>query len=261
MNCNNPGAAMKKFAVLLALCLCAAPALPRTAAAGWADVLDKVQQQIPAKSSGTSASIASGLSDADYAKGLKETLGKGVTTAVTSLGKTDGYFANEAVKILLPDSIKKLEGPLRLAGQGQLVDDLVLAMNRAAEKAVPQAAGILGDAVKNMSAEDAKNILTGGDDAATQYFRKSSGTKIGEMMQPIITKATDSVGVARAYKKLTANPLAASLAQSYGLDLDAYVNAKAQDGLFTMIAKEEKAIRTNPVERTTDILKKVFGGK
>lgn len=252
---------MKRLAASCSLCLfvlalCAAPAL-----AGWADVLDKVQQQAPTKGSGSSGAIAAGLSDSDYAKGLKEALGKGVTTAVASLGKTDGYFANEAVKILLPDSIKKIEGPLRLAGQGQLVDDLVLAMNRAAEKAVPQAAGILGDAVKNMSATDAKNILAGGDDAATQYFRKSSGAKIAEMMQPIIAKATDAVGVARAYKKLTANPLAASLAQSYGLDLDAYVNARAQDGLFTMIAKEEKAIRTSPAERTTDILKKVFGGR
>jgi hypothetical protein len=252
---------MKKIAALLVLSLCLAPAFAGTARAGWADVLDKVQQQVPAKGSGASGAIASGLSDSDYAKGLKEALGKGVTTAVSSLGKTDGYFTNEAVKILLPDSIKKLEAPLRMAGQGQLVDDLVLAMNRAAEQAVPQAAGILGDAVKNMSAADAKDILAGGDDSATQYFRKSSGAKIGEMMQPIITKATNAVGVARAYKKLTANPLAANLAQSYGLDLDAYVNAKAQDGLFTMIAKEEKAIRTNPVERTTDILKKVFGGK
>jgi hypothetical protein len=254
------GAAMKKIAALLSLCLVFAAA--GAALAGWTDVLDKVQQ-IPAKSSGSSgaSAIASGLSDTDYARGLKEALGKGVTTAVTSLGKTDGYFGNEAVKILLPDQFKKVESALRLAGKGQLVDDLVLAMNRAAEKAVPQAAGILGDAVKNMSAADAKNILAGGDDAATQYFRKSSGEKIGEMMQPIISKATDSVGVARAYKKLTANPLAAGLAQSYGLDLDAYVNQKAQDGLFTMIAKEEKAIRTNPVERTTDILKKVFGGK
>lgn len=254
---------MKICAAPFALCLCvlALPVLAPPAQAGWADVLDKVQAQTSAKGSGASGAIASGLSDSDYARGLKEALGKGVTTAVASLGKTDGYFANEAVKILLPDSLKKLEGPLRMAGQGKLVDDLVLAMNRAAEQAVPQAAGILGDAVKNMSASDARNILAGGDDAATQYFRKSSGAKISELMQPIIAKATDSVGVARAYKKLTANPLAANLAQSYGLDLDAYVNARAQDGLFTMIAKEEKAIRTSPVERTTDILKKVFGGK
>jgi len=254
---------MKICAAPFALCLCvlALPVLASPAQAGWADVLDKVQAQTSDKGSGASGAIASGLSDSDYARGLKEALGKGVTTAVASLGKTDGYFANEAVKILLPDSLKKLEGPLRMAGQGKLVDDLVLAMNRAAEQAVPQAANILGDAVKNMSASDARNILAGGDDAATQYFRKSSGAKIAELMQPIIAKATDSVGVAKAYKKLTANPLAANLAQSYGLDLDAYVNAKAQDGLFAMIAKEEKAIRTSPVERTTDILKKVFGGK
>jgi len=244
----------------LVLCLFATPAL-----AGWADVLDKVQQQTaaPSGSSGSTnySGLGAGLSDADITKGLKEALAKGTTTAVNNLGKSDGYFANQAVKILLPDSLKKLEAPLRLAGQGQLVDDLVLAMNRAAEKAVPQAANILGDAVKNMSVADAKGILTGGEDSATQYFRKSSGEKIGEMMKPIISKSMESVGVAKAYKKLTASPLAASAAQAYGLDMDAYVNAKAQDGLFYMIAKEEKDIRNNPAERTTSILKKVFGGK
>jgi hypothetical protein len=154
-----------------------------------------------------------------------------------------------------------LETPLRLAGQGKLLDDLVLAMNRAAEKAVPQAAGILADAVRAMTVQDARSILSGPQDSATQYFRKSSGMKIGGMMQPIINKAMDSVGVAKAYNRLTANPIAASLAQSYGLDLNGYVGAKAQDGLFTLIAQEEKNIRENPAARTTDILKKVFGGK
>ena len=257
-----------KPAAALALCLCAAAFAPVPAQAGWADVLSQVQQQAPAaKGSASSATgagataLPAGLSDADITKGLKEALGKGVSTSIASLGKTDGYFGNQAVRILLPQPLQKLEAPLRLAGQGQLIDDLVLAMNRAAEQAVPQAANILGDAVKNMSVGDAKGILTGPQDAATQYFRKSSGEKIGQLMQPIISKATDSVGVAKAYKRLTANPMAASLAQSYGLDLDAYVNAKAQDGLFTLIAKEEADIRTNPAERTTSLLKKVFGGK
>ena len=245
------------------LALFAAPAL-----AGWGDVLEQVQQSPvisggskTAASTSSSSSLGAGLSDTDITKGLKEALGKGVSTSIASLGKTDGYFTNQAVKILLPEQLRKLEAPLRLAGQGQLIDDLVLAMNRAAEQAVPQAANILGDAVKNMSVSDAKGILTGPQDAATQYFRKSSGAKIGELMQPIISKATDSVGVAKAYKRLTANPLAASAAQAYGLDLDTYVNAKAQDGLFTLIAQEEKDIRTNPAERTTSLLKKVFGSK
>jgi len=241
----------------LAICLFVAPAF-----AGWADVLDKVQQQVPASGSGSgSSSLGAGLSDTDITKGLREALAKGTTSAVSTLGKSDGYFGDAAVRILLPEQLQKLETPLRLAGQGKLLDDLVLAMNRAAEKAVPQAAGILGDAVKNMSVFDAKGILTGGEDSATQYFRKTSGTKIGEMMQPIISKTTDSVGVAKAYKKLLANPLAANVATAYGLNLDSYINAKAQDGLFYMIAKEEKDIRSNPAERTTDILKKVFGGK
>ncbi|MBU1231119.1 MAG: DUF4197 domain-containing protein [Proteobacteria bacterium] len=247
-----------KRAMTLALVLscCATPAL-----AGWADVLDKVQSNLPAASAGAAPGVAGNLSDADYGKGLKDALAQGVKKAVTSLGATDGYFGNEAVKILLPEQLQKLETPLRLAGQGKLVDDLMLAMNRAAEKAVPQAANILGDAVRAMSVQDAHGILTGPQDAATQYFRKTSGAKIGEMMQPIIVKSMDSVGVAKAYNRLTANPIAASVAQSYGLDLNSYVGAKAQDGLFTLIAKEEQNIRANPAARTTDMLRKVFGAK
>ena len=239
----------------IVLCLLAAPAY-----AGWADVLDKVQQQVPASGS-SSANLGAGLSETDITKGLKEALAKGTANAVTTLGKSDGYFGNQAVRILLPEQLQKLEMPLRMAGQGQLLDDLVLTMNRAAEAAVPQAASILGDAVKKMSVSDAKGILTGRDDSATQYFRKNSGAKIAEMMKPIIAKATDSVGVAKAYKKLLANPVAANVASAYGMNLDSYINTKAQDGLFYMIAKEEKDIRTNPAERTTDILKKVFGSK
>lgn len=247
-----------KRAMTLALVLscCATPAL-----AGWADVLDKVQSNLPAASAGSASGVAGNLSDADYGKGLKDALAQGVKKAVTSLGATDGYFGNEAVKILLPEQLQKLEAPLRLAGKGKLVDDLMLAMNRAAEKAVPQAANILGEAVRAMSVQDAHGILTGPQDAATQYFRKTSGTKIAEMMQPIIAKSMDSVGVAKAYNKLIANPIAASVAQSYGLDLNSYVGAKAQDGLFTLIAQEEQNIRANPAARTTDILRKVFGGK
>ncbi len=239
----------------LILCCCALPAL-----AGWTDVLDKVQSELPAHTAGSTGAAAS-LPDADVAKGLKEALAQGTQKAVTSLGRTDGYFGNQAVRILLPAQLQKLETPLRLAGQGQLIDDLVLAMNRAAEKAVPQAANILSDAVRAMTVQDAHGILAGPQDSATQYFRKSSGAKIGEMMQPIINKSMENVGVAKAYNRLTASPIAASVAQSYGLDLNAYVNTKAQDGLFTLIAKEEKDIRANPAARTTDILKKVFGAK
>lgn len=235
-------------------------------AASWGDVLDKVQTQVPAASgssstSGTSSTSVTGLSNTDMVAGLKEALSAGTKKAVTSLGRQDGYLGNQAVKILLPDSIKKLEAPLRMAGQGQLLDELILTMNRAAEKAVPEAANILGDSVKAMTVQDAKGILTGPQDAATQYFRKTSGEKITTRMLPIVAKATESAGVTKAYKRLLANPLASSLAQAYGADLDSYVAGEAVDGLFTMIAQEEAAIRTNPAERTTSILKKVFGAK
>lgn len=251
------------LAAFLAI-VCATPVLAPKAFCGWTDVLDKVQSNIPAamsgSSSGSSASSSS-LSIADTTAGLKEALSLGTKKAIASLGQSDGYFSNQAVKILLPESLRKLEGPLRLAGQGQLVDDLVLSMNRAAEKAVPEAASILGDSIKAMTLDDAKGILNGPSDAATQYFRKTGGEKIAASFKPIVSKATESAGVARAYKRLTANPLAASLAQSYGLDLDSYVTGKAVDGLFTMIAQEEQSIRSNPAARTTDILKKVFGGR
>ncbi len=247
-----------KRAIVLALVM---SVLSTPALAGWADVLDKVQSQLPASAASSSGGVAANLPQADYAQGLKEALAKGAQKAVTSLGQANGYLGNEAVKILLPESLQKLEAPLRLAGQGKLVDDLVLSMNRAAEKAVPQAAGILADAVRAMTVQDAHGILSGPVDSATQYFRTSSGAKIGEMMQPIISKAMDSVGVAKAHSRLTANPLAASLAQSYGLDLNSYVGAKAQDGLFMLIAQEEKNIRENPAARTTEMLRKVFGGR
>lgn len=241
---------------------CASPALAPVAYGGWTDVLDKVQSNIPAATSGGSSSTsAAGLSNADMVSGLKEALAVGTKRAVTSLGQNDGYFGNQAVKILLPESLQKLEGPLRLAGQGKLVDDLILTMNRAAEKAAPEAASILADSVRAMTVQDAKGILTGPEDAATQYFRKTSGEKISARFQPIVAKATESAGVTKAYKRLVSNPVAASLAQAYGADLDSYVTGKATDGLFTMIAKEEQGIRTNPAARTTDILKKVFGAK
>ncbi len=247
------------LAAFLALA-CAAPVLAPKAFCAWTDVLDQVQSNMPASKTAAKPGSSS-LSIADTTAGLKEALSIGTKKAVASLGQSDGYFGNQAVKILLPESLRKLEGPLRLAGQGQLVDDLVLSMNRAAEKAVPEAASILGDSLKAMTLDDAKGILNGPNDAATQYFRRTGGDKIAERFKPIVAKATEGAGVARAYKRLTANPLAASLAQSYGLDLDSYVTGKAVDGLFTMVAQEEQAIRTNPAARTTDILKKVFGGK
>jgi hypothetical protein len=244
------------FALILAATLCLA-SLP-CAAAGLGDVLNAVQEQLP--SSG-SAKSGAGLSDGEIGQGLKEALAQGTQKAVTTLGRADGYFGDQAVRILLPESLRSLETPLRLAGQSGLLDSFVLSMNRAAEKAVPEAASILADAVRAMTVSDARAILSGPDDSATHYFQKTSAAKIAEKMRPIVAQATESVGATKAYKNLTASPAASVLAQAGGLDLDGYVTQKAVDGLFLMVGKEEKDIRANPAARSTDLLRKVFGSR
>ncbi len=218
----------------------------------------------------SAASAASGALTSDQiGSGLKEALGKGVSNAVASLGHDGGFLANAEVKIPLPGSMQKVESGLRLAGQGQLVDDFVASMNHAAEQAVPVAAGVFGDAIKQMSISDAQSILSGPPDAATQYFRRTSQTNLQARFYPIVQKATDSVGVTARYKELTGKFAAVNtLGSLFGskastssgpADIDAYVTEKALDGLFKMVAAEEKNIRSNPLARTSDLLKTVFG--
>ncbi len=230
--------------------------------AGWLDKLKEKlgeAQSAPSTTSAVSAA-ASTLSDEDVVKGLKEALSKGARQAVENLGKDGGYLNNLDVKIPLPDELKKVEKLLRGLGQDKYADQFVATLNHAAEKAVPEAAALLADSISRMSLADAKAILKGPDDAATQYFRKTSEAKLKERFLPIVQAATDEAGVTSAYKKLIqkAGP-AAKLLGSGATDLDGYVEGKAVDGLFKMIAAEEKRIREDPVARTTDLLKKVFG--
>ena len=209
------------------------------------------------------------LSQDQVGSGLKEALGKGVSNAVASLGRDGGYLANPNVKIQMPVAMQKIETGLRLAGQGQMVDDFVASMNHAAEKAVPVAAGVFGDAIKQMNIADAKSILSGTPDAATQFFRRTSQTNLQAKFYPLVQKATDSVGVTARYKALTSKYAAVNTVSSLfgnksntgaGLaDVDGYVTDKAMDGLFKMVADEEKNIRANPLARTSDLLKNVFG--
>lgn len=248
----------RTLALILTLAACLGLSASPSPAAKLSDMLDAVQSQLP--STGGSKSGA-GLTDSEIGQGLKEALAQGTQKAVTTLGRSDGYFGDQAVRILMPESLRSLETPLRLAGQGDLLDSFVLSMNRAAEKAVPEAASILADAVRGMTLSDARAILTGPDDSATRYFQKTSGSRIAEKMRPIVAQATESVGATKAYKNLSASPVASALAQASGLDLDGYVTGKAVDGLFLMIAKEEKDIRANPAARSTDLLRKVFGSK
>jgi hypothetical protein len=192
---------------------------------------------------------------------LKEALSKGVKFAVDSLGRENGYLDNARVKIPLPKSLQKLEKGLRLAGQGKSVDEFVGSMNHAAEKAVPVAIDVFVDAIKQMSFDDARKILfSGQDDSATQFFRRTSEETLREKFRPIVEEFTEKTGVTSKYKVMVGKAgFAAQLLGKDATDLDGYVTQKALDGLFLLVADEEKKIRENPIGRTTSLLRKVFG--
>ena len=203
---------------------------------------------------------ATALSQDQMVSGLKEALGKGVEHAITSLGKPDGFLKDLSVKIPLPDRLKTVERSLRMLRQDKLADDFVMTMNRAAEQAVPQAAGVLGNSIQQMTLTDAQAILTGTNNAATQYFRRTSETNLYERFYPIVSKTTQQAGVTSAYKKMMdKTSFAGSFLGPDTGDLDGYITHKTLDGLFVKIADEEKRIRENPMARTTDLLQKVFG--
>lgn len=201
------------------------------------------------------------VSNADISSGLKDALFQGVRNAVGELGRENGFFGNTRVKIPLPKSLEKIEKPLRFAGQGRRVDEFVEAMNRAAERAVPEATDIFIDSIKQMSFNDARNILfSGQDDAATQFFRRTSENRLRQKFRPIVEDFTEQVGVTQKYKQMIGRY--GFLGQVVGqdaTDLDGYVTEKALDGLFLLVADEERKIRRDPVGRTTSILRKVFG--
>jgi uncharacterized protein DUF4197 len=201
------------------------------------------------------------LSDRDITGGLKEALGKGVRFAITNLGKQDGYLGNPRVRIPLPRTLEKLEKGLRLAGQGRAVDEFVASMNHAAEKAVPVAIDVFVDAIKQMSFDDARQILfSGQDDSATQFFRRTSEETLRQKFRPIVEKFTEQVGVTQKYKAMTGKyAFAGSLLGKDATDIDGYVTQKALDGLFLMVADQERKIRKDPIGRTTDLLRRVFG--
>jgi hypothetical protein len=205
------------------------------------------------------AAPQSGLSDGKIASGLKEALQVGTQNAVNLTGKTDGYFGNPAIKILMPEKLRTLESGLRAVGYGPKVDEFILSMNRAAERAAPAAKQIFWDAIGAMTFEDARKIWSGGDTAATEYFQSKTSDKLTTAFRPTVEHATNEVGVTRQYKELLGRYQAIPFAKSESLDVDHYVVSKALDGLFHVVGDEEKKIRTNPVARTTDLLKQVFG--
>ncbi|NOY66659.1 MAG: DUF4197 domain-containing protein [Gammaproteobacteria bacterium] len=226
--------------------------------AGWRDWLNNVVGGDD-KSSISRTTPVTSLSQNDVIKGLKEALSKGAQYAVGYLGKDNGFLGDARVKIPMPRNLRRIESTLRSLGAEKYADEFVATMNHAAEKAMVEAIPIFTSAIKSMSVDDGMKILKGPDDAATRYFRDKTHTQLSEKMLPITRQATNKAGVTSAYKRMVDKlGFARSLLGDDMVDIDQYVTNKALDGLFLMIAEEEKKIRENPVARTTDILKKVF---
>ena len=209
--------------------------------------------------SAVAAADLSSISNTDATNGLKQALMDGSAAAVSKLGTAGGFLDNPKVKIPLPPALQRIESALRFAGMRKQADDLVVAMNRAAEAAVPEAKTLLVDSVRQMSVQDAKGILTGGDTAATDYFRRTTQTQLTQRFLPIVKKATDQVGLAEQYNSLAGQASQLGLLKKDQSTVEGYVTQKALDGLYVMIAEQEKALRQNPLGATSDIVKRVFG--
>lgn len=199
-----------------------------------------------------------GLSDSKIASGLKEALQVATGNAVKLTGQPDGYFGNEAIKILMPKNLRTMEKGLRAVGYGPKVDDFVLTMNRSAEKAAPAAKKIFGDTILAMRFDDARKILNGGDTAATEYFKGKTSDKLTAAFRPVVEKTMDENGVMQQYNALVGQAQSIPFMKSPNL-VTQYVVSKALDGLFYTLGQEEKKIREDPAARTTSLLKDVFG--
>ncbi len=202
---------------------------------------------------------ALGLTETDAASGIRVALERGAIAAVGLLGKTDGFLGNPKVRIPLPGFLEDAAKLLKATGQQKRVDALETAMNRAAEAAVPEAKTLLVNAVKRMSVEDAKQVITGGDDSVTKFFADKTREPLGVKFLPIVTKATEKVSLASKYNAVAGKAASFGLLKQQDASIQAYVTEKALDGLYLMIGEEEKKIRANPVATGSAILKKVFG--
>ncbi len=239
---------------LLLLSLCT-PAL-----AGLSDFLDIFTGSAPDEHAASEPASATVPSNDEMVDALREALNKGTRYAVDNLGREGGFLDNAKVRIPMPSSLEWVEKTLRTLRQDRLADEFIVSMNHAAERAVPEAAAIFADAIEAMTLEDARAILSGPDDAATQYFRTATGPALSAKMSPIVAEATSRSGVTASYKQMVAKAggLGGLLPQE-SVDIDEYVTAKTLDGLFVMVAEEEKRIRENPLARSSDLLRKVFG--
>ena len=190
--------------------------------------------------------------------GLKEAFSIGTQKAIENVSQRDGYFSSEIIKIIMPEKIRNVSDALSKVGFQKQVDDFILSMNRAAEKAAPKATGFFVDAIKEMSFEDAESILKGADTEATDYFREKTSNKIYDAFKPVISESMDAVGVTHNYKEMMKKYESIPFMPKESLDLDHYVTNEALEGLFFMVGQEEIKIRTDPAARTTDLLKTVF---
>jgi hypothetical protein len=230
--------------------------MPRVAAVALlVDVLATVfavAQELPQ----TRALPAPGAPESRIASGLREALTVGAENAVMRTGRIDGFFRNEAIKILMPDSLRRVETGLRAIGYGAKVDEFILALNRAGERAAGSAKPIFLEAIRTMTIEDAKGILNGGETGATEYFRRRTEDELAAEFGPLVQRATDEFGVTRQYKDLQQR---LPFGNASTLDIDTYVVGKTLDGLFHVLGEEEKKIRKDPAARITAILRDVFG--
>lgn len=214
---------------------------------------------VVATSGATAAAGITALGAGERAAGLREALAQGAKVAADRLGKPDGFLANPEVKIPLPGPLRKAEKALQMLGLRKQSDELIVAMNRAAEAAMPEAKAVLLDAVKKMTIQDAAAILGGPEDAATQYFRRTSTPQLREKLLPIVRRTTSTVGVAQRYNELAGRLSGLGLIGSEDSSIESYVTNEALDGLFLMIAKEEAAIRRDPLGQASRLLRRVFG--
>ena len=199
------------------------------------------------------------ITNTEAITGLKAALQKGSQAAVGALGRTDGFLGNPRVRIPLPESAQRAERLMRRMGMGRHADELIVTMNRAAEAAVPEAKQLMVDAVRKMTLQDAKGILAGGDTAGTDYFKRTTSRQLHDRFLPIVKQATAKVGVAQKYNEYAEKGASLGVVKKQDADLDGYVTQKALDGLYLMVAEEEKKIRKDPVGAGTAIIKKVFG--
>jgi hypothetical protein len=218
-------------------------------------VLDNLMQSVSGK-----PETQKGLNDSTMVSGLKEALSVSTEKAVRSVSKEDGFYKNPMIKITVPKKLQTVAGLMKKLGFEETIRDFELSMNRAAEKAAPKATSLFVKAIKQMTIEDAGKILNGGDTAATQYFSEKTTEDLYQLFKPIVSESMNKVGVAKSYKDIEEKYSSLSqFAKTDSLDLDDYVTRRGLDGLFYMMAEEEKKIRNNPVDRTTELLKTVFG--